>query len=228
MDFSTTASSQCYGSFFSAPAATEPQAEDSTVGDLGFAADTGDRLMTRVAQAENAVANWAQPIADDLNQGSSELGETLQRGIGNLRSTAETAETAAKDLGHLGKGLGALDAIGGAVSTYNHSDAKTQAGKLADGALGAGSKILAGAAWPLAAADFATHGELSNLYHAGGKALAAGAQAAMAGSFEPMQEFNAASARGDYGKVSQTVTKTGFYLKDELIPNTIKGIESWF
>jgi hypothetical protein len=206
-------------------------------GDAGFAADTGDKIFGQIAQDFHAAASELRPLSKQLTTLTHNLGDlagpelqSLQSGVSSalhdLRAGAHEAESVAGGLHGLGKVFEALDAGGAAVKGFEESDSKNLGGKLGDAVLSGGSKLLAGAAWPIAAVDSVTGGAVSDLYHAGGKAVEALGQAAT-GNFEPAAEFNAKSAQGGYGVISQGVTLgTGY--ATSTIGNAVKGIEGAF
>src|SRR5262249_54774301 len=129
----------------------------------------------------------------------------IQSDADGFSSLGDSATRLGRYLDLAGKSLGFIDSSLGAVSAFKNSDSSTTEGKVADGALAAGSKLLAGAAWPAALTDALTGGELSKLYFAGGKAIAALVSAAQ-GDFEPAAKFDAEAARGDQGWVAKELS----------------------
>jgi hypothetical protein len=208
------------------PVEQEPEREDDGTeqarGALGLAADAGHEFAEHVAHEYHTVANDLVDLGGQLQRGAQDLGlelnddfrgleEDLKDTAGEYRAAGEEAEHLGKTLGRAGKFLGAVDAIEGAYDTFKHSDAKTLAGKLADGAIGGGSHILAGANLPIAAADLVTHGEVSKFFHAGGKAILA-IGSAVTGDLEPAAKFNEGALKGDYGLVAEGISRGERYL----------------
>jgi hypothetical protein len=208
------------------PPVEEPEREDHGMeqaqGAFGLAVDAAHEYAEHAAKEYRAVATDLVDIGGQLQRDAQDLGLELNdnfRGLeedikdtaGEYRAAGEEAEHLGKTLGHAGKFLGAVDAIEGAYDTFKHSDEKTLAGKLADGVIGGGSHILAGVNVPVAAADLVTHGEVSNFFHAGGKAILALGSAAM-GDLEPAYKFNEGTLKGDYGAVAEGIAKGEQYL----------------
>ena len=158
------------------------------------------------------LAREAAPLADNLSK--------------ELTADAHAFEEVAGRLKFLDRAFTVLDAGNEAVTTFEKSDARTLPGRVTDAVSAAGSKVLATAALPLAAVDFATDGELTKLYHAGLKAT--GALGCLAtGDAEPGARFNDAAARGDEGAVAKGIHDGVNRLK-QAIPNTLEGIQDIF
>jgi hypothetical protein len=211
-------------------AATAPEERDAREdgtgeaiqGAVGLSVDSNHELLEWASREYKTTAKAFADLSGDLQSDAWDFSQSAQRqvnevvkglnaGAEDLNAAADAAEHAAKPLGYAGKALGALDAVEGGWKTYQHSDAKTLGGKVADGLLGAGSKLLAGASLPIAAADWVTGGAVSDLYHAGGKAIA-GLWEAAHGNYAPAVEFNQKAAQGGYGSIAKGIVNFEHYL----------------
>jgi hypothetical protein len=202
----------------------------------GIGVDLAGDAAEKLGKGANAAAgnlDRAVSILHDLDQagiGSAEvrqLGQEAARGAGALRSTGHAISGAGEVLKGAGTVLGVIDAADGVVSAYDESRATTSSGRLLDGAIGGGARLLAGATLPVAVVDAATGGGVSGLFRAGGDGIVAMAQAAT-GNVEPAARLSSSFENGQYGPLVRGVSKGSEYLFETAVPKAIAAIEDAF
>lgn len=165
-----------------APAEANHEAPEKTNSTVGFTVDTLEKVAEPIADGIEDAAEDQRAVAQGLNFTGTLLGGDVGgalRGAGGAmaQDAADLAQTGAKvgraaeAMGGLGNLMTGIEAASAAKETMAQSNEPTLGGKILDGSIAAASKVATGLAWPLAAADFVSHGELSNLYKAGGKAI---------------------------------------------------------
>ena len=129
------------------------------------------------------------------------------------------------------RGLMVVGGLASGVHSYLDSTNKTQTGKLANAALGAGSGTLVMANPVVALADhFSPEGyKLSEVYHGGSNAVTAIGEGIATGDTRAMDDFHSRSKRGDFGKVMQVSSEAGDFWAEKGIVGGLKefGREFW-
>lgn len=111
------------------------------------------------------------------------------------------------------RGLVVVGAALEGIAAYEESTAQTQAGKVANAALGAGGGALTMANPYVAVADLvAPRGyKLSEVYRGGASALSSIGEAMVTGDTRAMDEFHRRAMQGAYGKVMVAASEAGEY-----------------
>jgi hypothetical protein len=170
--------------------------------------DDLESLLRDLEPASNQFSADADAFGSPFDQAAA---EDVKGAVEDLQSATEGIGKTASVLGKIGSGLSLLDAGGSAFKTFENSDLPTTAGKLADATLAGASKLLTTVDLPVAVADFATHGAISDFIHGSGRAVAAGLAAIATGNRQPCVDFRQSAEHGDLGVVVKGIADTVGY-----------------